>query len=109
MSRPKIPYRVLNTWMGDSGRLLLLEAVLKVVQRDQLLSLVRESGDVLVRELRQLEQQHPLVLSATRGRGTFISVDCPSTKARDDFINRLKMKGQFIVIIIIHYFNKVDF
>uniref|UniRef100_A0A1B6J5S5 (S)-3-amino-2-methylpropionate transaminase n=1 Tax=Homalodisca liturata TaxID=320908 RepID=A0A1B6J5S5_9HEMI len=90
---PKIPYRVLNTWMGDPGRLLLLEAVLKVVQRDNLLSLVRESGAVLMEGLEQLQTQHPNLLNSLRGRGTFISINCPTAKVRDDVVNRLKMKG----------------
>jgi len=90
---PKISFRVLNTWMGDSGRILLLEAVLKVIQRDNLLALVRESGNVMMKGLKELQDQYPAILSNLRGRGTFISVDAPTAAARDELVNRLKMKG----------------
>lgn len=92
--RPNLPYRVFNTWMGDPGKLLLLQEVLKVVRRDELLSVVRAAGDVLYKGLRSLEKEFPNLLSATRGRGTFLAVDAPSGKVRDDLIARLRAKGE---------------
>ncbi|KAJ1530693.1 hypothetical protein ONE63_005559 [Megalurothrips usitatus] len=90
---PNLPYRVFNTWMGDPGKVLLLQEVLKVIRRDELLSVVRAAGDVLYKGLRGLEQEFPNILSATRGRGTFLAVNAPSPKVRDDLVSRLRAKG----------------
>lgn len=89
--------------MGDAGRLLLLEAVLKVIERDNLLKLVKESGDLLMDGLKQLQNKYPSVLSNLRGHGTFISVDCPSAKVRDHVIERLRMKGRLLTAFTNNY------
>ena len=49
------PYRIFNTWLGDEIRLVILGAVLKEIQRQNLIRLVRDSGDVLLSGLRELE------------------------------------------------------
>nr|CAD7429059.1 unnamed protein product [Timema monikensis] len=89
----KEAYRVFNTWMGDPGKLVLLEGVLSVIKRDNLLSLVRKSGDRLFSGLKELEKEFPNLINSTRGRGTFLAVSCPNTKLRDSLVNSLKTKG----------------
>ncbi|CAB3363893.1 Hypothetical predicted protein [Cloeon dipterum] len=86
-------YRIFNTWMGDPGKLLLLEGVIEVIQKDDLLSQVRRSGDRLLSGLKQLQSEFPAMLSKTRGRGTFLAVTCSSPKLRDSLVARLKTKG----------------
>lgn len=90
---PVQPYRVFNTWMGDPGKLLLLERVLSVVKKENLLKQVQASGDVLMSGLQTLQKEFPALLNSARGRGTFLAVSCPTTSLRDDLINRLKQKG----------------
>ncbi|XP_050436983.1 4-aminobutyrate aminotransferase, mitochondrial [Adelges cooleyi] len=90
---PDLPYRVFNTWMGDPTKIVLLEAILNVIKRDNLLSVVEKSGDVLMSNLRDLEAEFPAFINSTRGRGTFISFDAADSKLRDDIVNRLKNKG----------------
>lgn len=91
--RPSQPYRIFNTWMGDPGKLLLLQGVLSVMKRDSLLSVVQKSGEKLLNGLYDLQKEFPALLSAARGRGTFLAISCSSTKIRDDLVNRLKQKG----------------
>ena len=35
--RPKVPYRIYNTWMGDPAKVLQLEQVLDVIREDKLI------------------------------------------------------------------------
>ncbi|XP_050532921.1 4-aminobutyrate aminotransferase, mitochondrial [Daktulosphaira vitifoliae] len=90
---PDLPYRVFNTWMGDPTKIVLLEAILNVIKRDNLLSVVEKSGDILMSNLRDLEAEFPALINSSRGRGTFISFNAADSKLRDDFVNRLKAKG----------------
>lgn len=90
---PPQPYRVFNTWMGDPGKLLLLGAVLRVIERDGLLANVRRVGDVLKAGLLRLEAECGGKLTATRGRGTFLSVNCADAQMRDAVIERMKQRG----------------
>ncbi|KAF4525588.1 hypothetical protein B566_EDAN015526 [Ephemera danica] len=86
-------YRIFNTWMGDPGKLLLLEGVLQVIKRDNLLAQASRSGDRLLTGLKKLQNEFPALISRARGRGTFLAVTCASPKLRDDFVARLKTKG----------------
>lgn len=96
--RPDMPYRVFNTWMGDPTKIVLLDAILKVIKRDNLFSVVEKSGDVLMSGLRDLESEYPALINSTRGRGTFITFDATDAKLRDDIIERLKTKGQNTIL-----------
>ncbi|KAK6637950.1 hypothetical protein RUM44_008373 [Polyplax serrata] len=91
--RPKHPYRIFNTWMGDPSKLLLLEAVVSVIKRENLLSLVQRTGDILLKELKALQNEYSHLINSARGRGTFLAVTCTSTKLRDSLVARLKMAG----------------
>lgn len=90
---PAQAYRVFNTWMGDPGKLLLLESILNVVKRDALLENVNRVGDKLKKGLFQAQNDYPALLNSARGRGTFLAINCASAGLRDDLINRLKIKG----------------
>lgn len=81
--------------MGDPTKIVLLDAILNVVKRDSLLSVVEKSGDVLMSGLRDLEAEFPALINSTRGRGTFITFDAADAKLRDDIVKRLLGKGQY--------------
>jgi len=91
--RPKQPYRIFNTWVGDPSKLLLLDAVIKTIKKDDLLNNTLATGDVLMSGLTDLESRFPQFLSNTRGRGTFCAVDADTTGRRDEIINRLRLLG----------------
>lgn len=90
---PKIPYRVFNTWMGDPGKLLILEEILKVIKRDNLLENVNRVGKLLKQGLFDAQKEFPHILNSARGRGTFLAINCVDTKTRDEIVNLLKQKG----------------
>ncbi|XP_017034176.1 4-aminobutyrate aminotransferase, mitochondrial [Drosophila kikkawai] len=90
---PNEPYRIFNTWMGDPGKVLLLEEIVKVIQEDNLLANVNVAGKVLKNGLLSLEKEFPHILNSTRGRGTFLAVNCTNTKVRDQIIGALKLHG----------------
>jgi 4-aminobutyrate aminotransferase / (S)-3-amino-2-methylpropionate transaminase len=91
--QPQQPYRVFNTWMGDPGKLLLLEEILKTIKRDDLLANVTKTGDKLKKGLLAAEAEFPQLLNSVRGRGTFLALNCANGQLRDDIVNRLKQKG----------------
>ncbi|XP_038215218.1 4-aminobutyrate aminotransferase, mitochondrial [Zerene cesonia] len=86
-------YRIFNTWMGDPGKLILLEKVLNVMKKQNLLSVVNESGKVLKEGLHQLENEFPHLINSVRGRGTFLSFNGSSAECRDKINTDLKKNG----------------
>lgn len=91
--KPAQAYRVFNTWMGDPGKVLMLEEIIKVIKEDELLKTVDAAGKVLKNGLLQLEKEYSHILNSTRGRGTFLAINCSTSAMRDDMINKLRMQG----------------
>merc|ERR1719320_253713 len=91
--RPKQAWRIFNTWVGDPGKLILLDAVLKTIKKDDLLGNTLAAGDVLLSGLKDLEGRYPQYLKNTRGRGTFCAVDCDSGARREDVLTKLRSLG----------------
>ncbi|XP_053625682.1 4-aminobutyrate aminotransferase, mitochondrial [Plodia interpunctella] len=91
----KVPhaYRIFNTWMGDPGKLILLEKVLNVIKRDNLICLVNETGKVLKDGLHELENEFPNIINSVRGRGTFLSFNACNTETREKINTGLKNNG----------------
>lgn len=91
--KPSQAYRIFNTWMGDPGKLLLLEKILEIIKRDNLLANVERVGDHLKNGLLDLEKEYSHLLNSTRGRGTFLAINANNTKLRDEMLARLKKEG----------------
>lgn len=91
--RPREGYRIFNTWMGEPSKVLLLEKVVQVIKRDQLLENARITGEILQTGLRQLTDRYPDKIKNARGRGTFCAFDCFSMEKRDDLVNKLRLQG----------------
>jgi 4-aminobutyrate aminotransferase / (S)-3-amino-2-methylpropionate transaminase len=83
--------------MGDPGKLLLLEGVVDVIKKENLMEQVKRSGDRLFSGLKQLQTEFPALLSRARGRGTFLAITCSSAKLRDDLVARLRAKGEIYI------------
>jgi len=91
--RPQHTYRIFNTWMGEPGKVLLLEKVIEVIQRDQLLAVVQASGRRLIDGLTQLAVRFPAGVGNVRGVGTFCAFDCSTAAIRDKLVATLKTEG----------------
>lgn len=91
--RPKESYRIFNTWVGDPTKLLLLEEVLKVIDKEKLLQNVCETGDHMQRGMKEISKRHPSSFLNVRGRGTFCAADLPTESDRNKFIAAMHRKG----------------
>ncbi|XP_071797176.1 4-aminobutyrate aminotransferase, mitochondrial-like [Asterias amurensis] len=90
------PSRVFNTWMGDPPKLMLLGAVLDIIKRDNLITVARESGQVLLDGLKSLQDKYPDLLSRARGMGTFAAIDCKDPDTMGKVSRIVKNKGVFM-------------
>ncbi|KYB25522.1 4-aminobutyrate aminotransferase, mitochondrial [Tribolium castaneum] len=90
---PRQPARVFNTWMGDPGKLIILQTVLRVIKEQKLLDNVLHTGTLLKIGLLELEKEFCYLLNSTRGRGTFLAVNATDSKLRDEILTKLKAKG----------------
>ncbi|XP_048757899.1 4-aminobutyrate aminotransferase, mitochondrial-like [Ostrea edulis] len=91
--RPKEAFRIFNTWVGDSSKVLLLEAVINTIKEYNLLDNVKDTGKYLKDGLHEMEKKFPHCVSNVRGLGTFCSVDFPDGLFRDNILNKLRSRG----------------
>ncbi|XP_033326454.1 4-aminobutyrate aminotransferase isoform X1 [Megalopta genalis] len=91
--KPNLGYRVFNTWMGDPSKVILLEAVLDTIQKENLLERVRRVGDYTLKQLMSLQNEFSSTINSVRGRGTFIAFNCATSELRDKTIQELLAKG----------------
>lgn len=91
--RAEQAFRIFNTWMGDPGKLLLLEEIIKVIKCDDLLKNVEKTGHKMKCELTCLQNEFPQLLNSVRGRGTFLAVNTVNLTLRNEIIKKLKKVG----------------
>ncbi|KAG0152468.1 hypothetical protein CROQUDRAFT_649891 [Cronartium quercuum f. sp. fusiforme G11] len=95
-TRPVQPYRNYNTWMGAPTEILKARTIIEVVERENLISHVKDVGRYLYSGLETLSKSVGKgKINNLRGKetGTFLAFDSPTSKSRDEFINRMKLAG----------------
>lgn len=93
---PDMGSRVFNTWMGDPTKLLLLEAVVETIKKDNLKAVVNEAGDTLLKGLKELQGKYPDHIARARGVGTFIGIDGTSPATAAKIVDIARNKGLLI-------------
>jgi 4-aminobutyrate aminotransferase/(S)-3-amino-2-methylpropionate transaminase len=90
--RPNKPYRQFNTWMGDPARAILFRSIIREIERMDLVTNAKVTGDYLFQGLERLAERWPGEIQNLRGQGqgTFIAWDSPR---RDEVLKKAKAEG----------------
>lgn len=90
--RPNKPYRQFNTWMGDPARAILFRAIIREIERLDLVNHTADTGAYLYGGLERLAEKFPGEIQNLRGKGqgTFIAWDSPR---RDEVLKKAKSVG----------------
>lgn len=94
---PQHPMRIQNTWLGDPARLAMLETVIDVIERDNLLQRTQLAGNELLRGLEKLQEEFPEFIINARSNGTICAFDLPNAELRDAFIHYTRKNGLAIM------------
>ena len=62
---------------------------LEIIEEESLLEHCRQLGEILLRELHQLQEEFPSMVSNTRGLGLFCAFDLPDSELRATFQQKL--------------------
>uniref|UniRef100_A0A0A9YM18 (S)-3-amino-2-methylpropionate transaminase n=1 Tax=Lygus hesperus TaxID=30085 RepID=A0A0A9YM18_LYGHE len=89
-------YRIFNTWLGDPGKIVILQGVVEAIKKDNLLKQVQDTGKVLRSGLDSLEKKYPQHINSIRGRGTFLAFNAPNPGQRDKIVGNMKQEGVII-------------
>jgi len=94
-----------NTFGGNAVSATAGKAVLEVVERENLLARVKESGDYLIAGFQRLAKKHSLI-GDIRGKGLFLAVELvrdratkePATVAAAEILEQMRESGVLLAI-----------
>jgi len=73
--------------------MLQLDVITNVIEQDNLLKLVSDTGNFLKPELERISRENPYLIANVRGKGTFLAFDMPNGESRDQFLFEMRQKG----------------
>jgi len=80
----RLSSRLNSTWGGNFTDMVRSTHYLRIIEEEHLAENAAKVGAYLLDQLRQLQQEEPLI-SAARGRGLFLAFDLPDPKTREEF------------------------
>jgi len=84
-----VPSRINSTWGGNLTDMVRCRLYLEIFEEEKVLEHSRRMGEVLLAELRQLEEEFPSKVSNTRGIGLFCAFDLPDAEFRSQLRQKL--------------------
>lgn len=93
--------------MGDPSKMIILESVIEVIFKENLLAHVSKVGSHLLKEIKTLENEFSSSINSTRGRGTFIAFDCSTSDLRDSIIKKFLTKGKRPILYNVTIFQYI--
>ena len=95
--RPDQGYRIFNTWMGEPVKLLQMQTILEVIERDGLLESTAATGSQILAGMEALAAEFPGVLCDARGQGTFLAVTASGGAGeRDALLHAMRNRGMWV-------------
>uniref|UniRef100_A0A2C9KCJ3 (S)-3-amino-2-methylpropionate transaminase n=1 Tax=Biomphalaria glabrata TaxID=6526 RepID=A0A2C9KCJ3_BIOGL len=91
--RPTEGYRIMNTWLGDPSKVVMLREVINVIKEDNLLQRTADTGAYLLQVLEEAQTKNPSLLSKARGIGAIAAVDFPDGPRRDKALAKMRELG----------------
>ena len=84
-----LPGRINSTWGGNIVDMVRCQFFLEICQEENLPERSQKMGKLLLRELLDLQEEFPALVSNARGRGLFSAFDLPDLNLRDRFHKKL--------------------
>ncbi|XP_077980405.1 4-aminobutyrate aminotransferase, mitochondrial-like [Glandiceps talaboti] len=86
-------FRILNTWMGDPAKVVMLEKVVETIHKQDLMQNSKETGEYMLKNLLELQDTYPDLLSDARGLGTMCAIDAKDPDTRQTMLQNMRNKG----------------
>jgi len=87
--------RINSTWGGDLTDMVRSARFLEIMQEENLLDHTTKMGELLLNELRAIEEQSNGFMSNVRGRGMMVAFDVLDKAKRDAVIESMKENGLY--------------
>ena len=93
----RVSSRINSTWGGSLTDMVRATRYLEIIQEDNILDNVKNTGNALQSLLHELQQEFPMIISNCRGRGLFSAFDFPDPEIRKKFLRNCYDRGLIIL------------
>ena len=93
----RVSSRINSTWGGSLTDMVLATRYLEIIQEDNILDNVKNTGNALQSLLHELQQEFPMIISNCRGRGLFSAFDFPDVQTRKKCLHNCLDRGLIIL------------
>jgi L-lysine 6-transaminase len=81
--------RINSTWGGNLVDMVRFKYILEVIENERLVENAALMGNLLLRELLDIQESYPEMISNVRGKGLMCAFDLPDQSQRDMFLGKL--------------------
>ena len=89
--------RINSTWGGNLVDMVRCQKYLEVIRDENLVYNAKIQGELLLKELLEIQENHPNLISNVRGKGLMCAMDLPTTEKRDEIRKRIYDNGLVIL------------
>jgi L-lysine 6-transaminase len=93
----RVSSRINSTWGGSLTDMVRATRYLEIIQEDNILENVKNTGNALQARLHELQKEFPMIISNCRGRGLFSAFDFPDPEIRKKFLHQCYDRGLIIL------------
>ena len=93
----RVSSRINSTWGGSLTDMVRATRYLEIIQEDNILENVKNTGNALQSLLHELQQEFPMIISNCRGRGLFSAFDFPDVQTRKKCLHNCLDRGLIIL------------
>ena len=93
----RVSSRINSTWGGSLTDMVRATRYLEIIQEDNILENVKNTGNALQARLHEIQQEFPMIISNCRGRGLFSAFDFPDLEIRKKFLHNCYDRGLIIL------------
>ena len=92
-----ISSRLNSTWGGNLADMVRFSLYLEIIEKEGLVERAAESGKCLLKNLQDLQDKYPHLVSNSRGRGLFCAFDLPDGRSRDKMASYIMDEGAIVL------------
>ena len=92
-----ISSRLNSTWGGNLADMVRFSLYLEIIEEEGLVEKAAESGKCLLKNLQDLQDKYPHLVSNSRGRGLFCAFDLPDGRSRDKMASYIMDEGAIVL------------
>ena len=89
--------RINSTWGGSLVDMVRLTIYLELIEKENLVEKAAETGKFLQKNLHDLQNEFPSLVSNARGKGLYCAFDLPSSEDRDKLAELLLDEGSILL------------